>query len=272
MRLPADVAAIQVQTVPVGVDPGDGLAVKLTQEDMGQSFQYRRRRPASRSEIRISSRPVLQADETVGVGETTELHAHFRLSGARLQLTKHARVDFLGRFKNSELCRPCRSSIPMLHRPMPPSSSRGSPANSRRGSDRASAPPPFGRRARSAHRSDARDAVHDRAPPDRLLIGEGGGPGRRVNRELNVPAFQQIHRVGPAFIHLENSPANQPGIAQRRRRAARRRQREAEFGEPPGHRHGFRLVVVVDADEDRALLRAADFPPKSAPSGTLRRS
>ena len=78
----------------------------------------------------------------------------------------------------------------------------------------------------------------------------GGG----VDGQLNVPALQQIDRIGTAFVHLQHGPADQPGIAQRRRGAARGGQREAQFGEPLGHRDGFRLVMVVDADEDRALL------------------
>ena len=46
----------------------------------------------------------------------------------------------------------------------------------------------------------------------------------------------------------------QAGVAQRGGGAARGHQLEAQVGESLGHVHGFRLVVVVDADEDRALL------------------
>ena len=79
--------------------PGDRLAVELTEKDMGQSLQYRRRRPGQQVGNADFQPPVLQADEAVGVGEAAELDAHFGRGGARLQLAKDAGVDFLRRFK-----------------------------------------------------------------------------------------------------------------------------------------------------------------------------
>ena len=44
VRLPAYIAAIEVKTVAMSVDARDRLAVEFAEEDVGQSFQYRRRR------------------------------------------------------------------------------------------------------------------------------------------------------------------------------------------------------------------------------------
>src|ERR1017187_3989315 len=97
--LPADVAAIEVEAIAVGVDGRTGLAVELAEKDMRQGLQHWRRRPGQQVGNADFEAPVLQTDEAVGVGEAAEFDAHLGSGGARFQLAKDALVDCLRRFK-----------------------------------------------------------------------------------------------------------------------------------------------------------------------------
>src|ERR1035438_3296234 len=64
-----------------------------------------------------------------------------------------------------------------------------------------------------------------------------------------------VHGVGAAFIHLEHDLARQARRAQHRSRAAGGHKLEPQRRELARHRHGFRLVVLIYADEYGAFLR-----------------
>lgn len=113
----------------------------------------------------------------------------------------------------------------------------------------------LGGRPGAADGRDARDVVGHRRPPDRPLVAEGMRPGRRVDHKMDRPRLQQVHRVGPAFVHFEHNPGGQPSRPQRRRGPASRHQLEPEPGECSRHFDGGRLVAVVHADEHRAAVR-----------------
>ena len=55
-----------------------------------------------------------------------------------------------------------------------------------------------------------------RTAPDGLLVEKRWRARRGVDRQLNGPRLQQVHRVGAAFIHLEHDLARQSGRAQHR--------------------------------------------------------
>src|ERR1035441_909538 len=67
--LPADVAAIEVEAVAVGVDGCCGLTVELTEKDICQGLQDRCRRPGQQVGNADFEAPALQTDKAVGVGE-----------------------------------------------------------------------------------------------------------------------------------------------------------------------------------------------------------
>ena len=72
---------------------------------------------------------------------------------------------------------------------------------------------------------------------------------------MNGPRLQQVHGIRAAFIHLEHDLARQSGRAQHRSRAARGYKLEPQRHKLARHRDGFRLVVIVHADEHGAFLR-----------------
>src|ERR1035438_6567772 len=74
----------------------------------------------------------------------------------------------------------------------------------------------LGGRACAAHSGDAGHPMRHRAAPDGLLVEECRRASGGVDRQLNGPCLQQVHRVGAAFIHLEHDLARQPRRAQHR--------------------------------------------------------
>ena len=79
--------------------------------------------------------------------------------------------------------------------------------------------------------------------------GAGRLAGRRVNDELDLLVFEQVDRVGPAFLQFENALHFQAGVLEHVGRAVRRHQFKSQFGKLFGQFGGLRLVRIAHADE-----------------------
>src|SRR5690349_6898923 len=99
MHLAPHIAAVQIKTVAMRIHPRDRLAIELAQKDVGQSFGDRGGsafEEVGDADVKLS---ILEANEAIGVGEATELHAQIRQRGTGLEGAKDAGIDFRRRFK-----------------------------------------------------------------------------------------------------------------------------------------------------------------------------
>src|ERR1039458_1067712 len=90
------------------------------------------------------------------------------------------------------------------------------------------------------------------SPADGLLIEEGILAARSVDDELNAVALDQVHNVRPALLDLEDPLDAEAGLLQYVGRALCGYDPETEVDVAASQVDGCRLVMVVDAEEDRA--------------------
>src|ERR1017187_1069303 len=98
---------------------------------------------------------------------------------------------------------------------------------------------------------DGRDACQHRSPADGLLVKEGILAARGVDDELNAVALDQVHNVRPALLDLEDPLDAEAGLLQHVGRALGGYDPETEVNIAVSQGGGCRLVMVVDAAEDR---------------------
>ena len=83
---------------------------------------------------------------------------------------------------------------------------------------------PARRGMRGRQRRDARDVVANGCPSNRFFVVERFASQRRVDDEIDLSSFHQIHDVRPALIHFEDGFRFDAGGFQRRGGSARRKQ------------------------------------------------
>ena len=114
---------------------------------------------------------------------------------------------------------------------------------------------PARRRARSRQRRNARNVVTHRRSPDRFLVVKRFPPQRRINDQIHLRGFNQVHNIRPPFIHLVHRLHFNPRARQRRRRPARRHHLQSRRQQILHHKRHMPLVVIIHAQEHRPLLR-----------------
>ena len=90
---------------------------------------------------------------------------------------------------------------------------------------------------RGRDRRDARDAVHDRGPPDVHAVGPRAPAARRVHDQVDLARGDQVDRVDarPVLADLGHDRVDRdPARLEHRGGAGGRRDREAELGEAAG--------------------------------------
>jgi len=99
VHLAPDIPPVQIQTVTMGVDPGNGTAKEFAEENMRQGLQDRRRSPLQQVRDADVDSTGLQTDEAVGVREMAKLHGDLWQWSTRFEFPENAREDFFRAFK-----------------------------------------------------------------------------------------------------------------------------------------------------------------------------
>src|SRR6202171_6192395 len=103
--------------------------------------------------------------------------------------------------------------------------------------------------------SDTRYVVTDRCAPDRFFIVERFTPKGRVDYQIDLARFHQVHNVRPAFIHFEYRLGLDAGGFQRSRSSPSSKQMKTQRRKLFSKNSQMLFVTVVYAEENRALAR-----------------
>jgi hypothetical protein len=110
-----------------------------------------------------------------------------------------------------------------------------------------------GRSLRCGKRGDAGDPVTHGCAPDGFFVIEGLAAEGRINDQIDATGFDQIDDVGATFVSLIDGFGSYTRRGERSGGAASGQQSESQFGEIACQRHNMALIVIIDADKDRAL-------------------
>src|ERR1700675_831028 len=99
--------------------------------------------------------------------------------------------------------------------------------------------------------SDTRNVIADRRAPDRFFVIEGFAAQGRVDYQIDLARFHQVHNVGPAFVHFEYRLGLDAGGFQRGSGSTRSQQAKTQRRQlfPKGSEMLF--VTVVNTKENR---------------------
>src|SRR2546422_520690 len=111
--------------------------------------------------------------------------------------------------------------------------------------------------ARGRHRRRVRHAVHQRRPPDRVIVRLRELPEGRIDQQLDFARHDQIDRVGPPFVHFGHPLGRHTAGPQVPRGALGGRESKPQLVEPPRDRQHGRFVRVVHRHEDPPRQRQA---------------
>src|SRR5947209_9847982 len=109
------------------------------------------------------------------------------------------------------------------------------------------------RREGGRERGNAGDVVADGGAADRFLIVERLAAERRIDDDVHLTGFDQVHDIRTAFVDLVNRFGLNAGAPERRGGAARRYQPETARRKLLRPWHDLALIAVVHAQEERSF-------------------
>src|SRR5437879_8700609 len=113
------------------------------------------------------------------------------------------------------------------------------------------------RREGGRERGDAGDVVADGGAADRFLIVERLAAERRIDDDVHLTGFDQVHDLRAAFVDLVNRFGLNAGALEHCGGAARRYQPETERRKLLRQWQDLALIAVVHAQEERSFARQA---------------
>src|SRR5438046_2062852 len=108
----------------------------------------------------------------------------------------------------------------------------------------------------SAGRSSTDSPVEPSAP-NRFFVVERFAAQGRVDHQIDLARFHQVHNVRPAFVHFEYRFGLDAGRFQRRRSSSSRKQAKTQRRQLFSKSSQMLFVTVVYAEENRTLARQA---------------
>src|SRR5437879_6835562 len=111
------------------------------------------------------------------------------------------------------------------------------------------------RREGGRERGNAGDVVADGGAADRFLIVERLAAERRIDDDVHLTGFDQVHDIGAAFVDLVNRFGLNAGALERRGGAACRYQPETERRKLLRQRQDLPLIAGGHAQEERSVAR-----------------
>src|ERR1700674_4309720 len=105
--------------------------------------------------------------------------------------------------------------------------------------------------------SDTRYVVADRRAPDRFFIVERFTSQGRVDYQIDLARFHQVHNVRPSFIHFEYRFGLDAGGFQRSRGSPGSKEMKTQRRKLFSKNSQMLFVTVVHAEKNRALARQA---------------
>jgi len=99
LELLPDIAPIQIQPVAVGINGGNRTAVQLTEQDIGQCLDDRRRSAFQDIGDPHGQAAVFKAHRAIGIGVAAELDVYAWGLGSRLETFEYTRIDLGRRFE-----------------------------------------------------------------------------------------------------------------------------------------------------------------------------
>src|ERR1700676_4279708 len=109
----------------------------------------------------------------------------------------------------------------------------------------------------SGKRGNARYVVADRCAPDRFFIVERFTTQGRVDYQIDLACFHQVHNVRPSFVHFEYRLGLDSGGFQRGRSSPSSKQMKTQRRKLFSKNSQMLFVTVVHAEKNRALARQA---------------
>src|SRR2546427_12397496 len=99
-------------------------------------------------------------------------------------------------------------------------------------------------------RRDARYVVTDGRAPNRFFVVERFAPQWRVDYQIDLARFHQVHNVRPAFVHFEYRFGFDAGGCQRSRGSPSGKQTKTQRRQLFSKGTQLLLVTVVNVEED----------------------
>ena len=106
---------------------------------------------------------------------------------------------------------------------------------------------------RGGKRGDAGDAITHGGATDGFLVVKGLAAQGRIDDQIDAAGFHQVHDIGAAFVGFVDAFGANAAGGERRGGAAGGQQGETKLREVPRQGRDVPLIVIVDADENRAL-------------------